>query len=225
MKCWGRGLPVLIKRPGRQGGPGEERGAGCSRAWPLSGSLTWAHPEVQLPPQQGEETACPGHRPPAPEGRATASDRAKASGPRWPARSCLRSPQPRRARPCTPLLAVQRSRDVARRRWSVSCFPPSKGRAVVHCGVCLRENKLTSAISDFFRASRGLWRQRTVWAERGCAAAVGSVTVCASECSARTCGHDRSRRAPGDGARCRVPGAMTCDSSCPPVRREETHRC
>lgn len=27
--------------------------------------------------------------------------------------------------------------------------------------------------------------------------------MCASECSARTCGHDRSRRAPGDGAGCR----------------------
>lgn len=111
-----------------------------------------------------------------------------------------------RGRPCTPLLAVQLSRDAARRPWSVSCFPPSKGRAVVHCGVCVRENKLTSAISDFFRASLAAFGDRGPYGQSvAAAAAVGSVTVCASECSARTCGHDRSRRAPGDGAGCRVP--------------------
>lgn len=57
-------------------------------------------------------------------------------------------------------VAEQRSRDAARRPWSVSCFPPSKGRAVVHCGVCLHENKLTSAISDFFRASLAAFGDR-----------------------------------------------------------------
>lgn len=84
--------------------------------------------------------------PPArPWGRATASDRAKASGPRWPARSCLRSPQPSSA-----ALAGGR----ARRSWPCSAaetrlgvpgrfrvFPPRKGvRLCTAESVCVKIN-------------------------------------------------------------------------------------
>lgn len=215
MKCWGRGLPVLIKRPGRQGGPGEERGAGCSRAWPLSGSLTWAHPEVQLPPQRGEETACPGHR--KRQGKSLGASMARAFVPQVTAAE-QRSP---RGRPCTPLLAVQRSRDAARRRWSVSCFPPSKGRAVMHCGVCLRENKLTSAISDFFRASLAAFGDRGPYGQSVAAPPLWEASRCAPPSALRGPAVTTAPDAPPG----TVPGAVTCDSSCPPVRREETHRC
>lgn len=86
-------------------------------------------------------------------------------------------------------------------------FPPSQGRVVTSCGVCLRENKLTSAISDSFLAPLSAFGDRTVRAGRGRAAAAawGSVTVRAPERPARPCAPNRARRTPGDGAGCHVP--------------------